>query len=81
MVLVNNRKLAGLIAKGYFKTIVTRASSSANTLSVQSLITATSSQYQIDGQALDRYELHHADRHFAYYLLRSAKHVHLLPGP
>jgi hypothetical protein len=62
--------LAGLIHDGYFQTIITPVVVSTN---AHMTVAAAASKLGIDGQALDRYELHHADRYFEYYVIRSSE--------
>jgi hypothetical protein len=62
--------LAGLIDAGYFKTIVTPVALSTN---AHMTVAAIATRLQIDGQTLNNYELHHSDRHFEYYVIRSDK--------
>jgi hypothetical protein len=56
--------LAGLIRQRYFKTIVTPVTLSTN---AHVTVAGIATRLGIDGQALDGYSLHHADRYFEYY--------------
>jgi hypothetical protein len=57
--------IGGLIAKGYFETIVTPLPLSTN---LDLTVAQVASGPVIDGEPLTRYQLHHSDRRFAYYL-------------
>lgn len=59
--------IAGLLAAGYFKTVVTPAVLSTN---IDLSVTAVTAGPTIDGQSLDRYEVDHSDRYFTYYRVR-----------